>query len=188
MRHQASNRIENYYSQSESRCEPDDINREWPSEERIAWGLSAWETEGEPNPPSLSESNVKPIVAKLGLLQANYFRSAVGKFFEGREARRDQEQVPSFTSIVVPITSFAPEPYHAIAPISAVVQGTDGDYMATFFDANIGSSGETHQEAVDNLKELIIMNFESLEGDDDESLGPLLKRQKAVLRQFIKRA
>jgi hypothetical protein len=107
-------------------------------------------------------------------------------FPAGRASDMGKDRVSPFISLIVPITSFAPEPFRVISPIYAVVQGEEGDYMATFFDANVGSSGETQLEAIIKLKDMIIICYENLECND-ESLGPAMKRQKAVLNEFMKR-
>jgi hypothetical protein len=67
-----------------------------------------------------------------------------------------------------------------------VVRPSDGEYEATFFDANIGIIGDTEEEAVRNLKLLIVDTFEMLESNE-ASLGPEPARQLAVLREFLRR-
>jgi hypothetical protein len=44
-------------------------------------------------------------------------------------------------SIIVPIVTFAPEPFDIIKEIPVVVQPTDDEFSATFFDANINTQG-----------------------------------------------
>lgn len=90
---------------------------------------------------------------------------------------------------VVKIQTFAPEPYQLLAPISVAIESDDhGDYIASFFDANISTSGETEQEAFDNLKNLILDIFDSLSKERPERLGPDPRRQLEVLRSFIRGA
>ena len=60
-------------------------------------------------------------------------------------------------------------------------------YVATLFDANISSSGDTREEAVTNLKDLMLMIFQSLEHESESDLGPAMVRQKKVLQSLIRR-
>ncbi len=89
-------------------------------------------------------------------------------------------------SVVIPIATLAPEPFELIRSIPAVVQSSDDGYLATFFDANIGITGDTKEEAVANLRMLLVDVYEKLEKDEAQ-LGPQLVRQLAVLRSFMKR-
>jgi len=88
--------------------------------------------------------------------------------------------------ILVPIQSFAPEPYDVVKPLSVVVRIEEDQYIATFFDANISASGDTHVEAVLNLKDLVVTMFEMLNEMSDKQLGPEPLRQKQLLREFIR--
>ena len=88
--------------------------------------------------------------------------------------------------MVVPITTLEPEPFDLLRSIPVVVQPTDDGYLATFFDANIGMTGDTKEEAVANLRVLLADVFEELEREENR-LGPQLVRQLAVLRSFMKR-
>ncbi len=91
------------------------------------------------------------------------------------------------TSLVVPITTFAPEPYDVIRRLEVVVQPSDEEYIATFFDANVNASGCTETEAVANLKDVMLALFEYFASLPAKRLGPGPKRQFAVLRKFIRR-
>ena len=95
-------------------------------------------------------------------------------------------EVQSRACITVPIQSVAPEPFDLVHAIHVVVQQSGEDFSATFFDANINASGETQEEAVTNLKDLLVATFEALESMP-EKLGPGPKRQLAVLKQFLRR-
>jgi hypothetical protein len=87
--------------------------------------------------------------------------------------------------IIVPLTTLAPEPYELIKPIHIVVQPVEDEFVATFFDANINSSGTTQQEAVANLRELLLDIFDTLSEEAPDQLGKEPARQLAVLREFI---
>ena len=89
--------------------------------------------------------------------------------------------------IIVPIVIFAPEPFRLSDPIWTVVQPIDDSFVATFFDANVSTSGDTQEEAVANLKDLILDIYVDLEEEPEERLGPEPKRQLAVLRSLIRR-
>src|ERR671937_608394 len=90
------------------------------------------------------------------------------------------------STVRVPIASLAPEPFELTEQIHAVVQPTEGGYTATFFDANINTSGDTQEEAIRNLKSLICELYEDLEGESVETLGPQPLRQLEVLRTILK--
>jgi predicted RNase H-like HicB family nuclease len=86
---------------------------------------------------------------------------------------------------IVPIQTFAPEPYTLLRPISVLIEDSEDGYLASFFDANIGTSGETEQEAFENLKSLVLDIFDSLSREASERLGPEPARQLAVLRSAV---
>ena len=56
----------------------------------------------------------------------------------------------------MPIDTFAPEPYVVLKTILVTVSSVNGEFNAEWFDANIHFSGENEQEAVSNLKGLIL--------------------------------
>jgi len=85
----------------------------------------------------------------------------------------------------VAITTLSPEPYTLRRSIPVHIQPSGESFVATFFDANISTSGETQEEAFSNLKSLLIDTFEYLESVPKEQLGPEPFRQIAVLREFI---
>ncbi len=85
----------------------------------------------------------------------------------------------------VPITSFAPEPYDLIRQIPVVVQASEEGFVAGFFDANVHAAGDTEEEAVRNLKSLILDVFDSLSAEPLATLGPEPRRQLAVLQEFL---
>lgn len=87
--------------------------------------------------------------------------------------------------LLVPVESFAPEPYELVKPFHVVLETSDAEFIATFFDANISASGETDMEALSNLKDMILAVFEALQQEKD--LGPGPSKQLSVLKQFIKK-
>lgn len=96
------------------------------------------------------------------------------------------EAVEHNQPMVVPIQSLAPDPYMLEAPIQAVVRNDDGEFVASFVEANVGATGETVFEAVDNLKGLILSTYEILREHDGTRLGRSMARQNAVLDSLIR--
>jgi hypothetical protein len=85
------------------------------------------------------------------------------------------------------ITTVAPELYRVIRPIPVVIQPEGDEFSANFFDANIGTAGDTQEEAFSNLRSLILDTFDSLEAENSDALGPEPSSQLAVLREFLAR-
>jgi len=90
--------------------------------------------------------------------------------------------------ITIVVDTMAPEPIAVIRPFHIVVEPYEGEMKASFDDANLSAFGETRNEAIWNLKDLIAATFEILEAHRPEQLGPGPARQLEVLRQFIKAA
>ena len=88
---------------------------------------------------------------------------------------------------MIPIATLAPEPYELVRAIPVVVQPAGGEFIAAFFDANISTAGDTQEEAVANLRSLLLDMFEYLESEPPEALGPEPTRQLGVLRAFLTR-
>jgi predicted RNase H-like HicB family nuclease len=83
------------------------------------------------------------------------------------------------------VETFAPEPYKVKRPIPLSLQRRTDGYIASFVEANVNSSGDTQQEALANVKELILDAFDSLSSLPPSKLGPGPARQLAVQREFI---
>ena len=90
-------------------------------------------------------------------------------------------------TFTVPIETFDPEPFELRRPLSVVVQGSGTGFVASLFDANINASGETAQDAVANLKDLILALFIRLRREPIENLGKGPARQRAVLEGLLRR-
>lgn len=88
--------------------------------------------------------------------------------------------------ILVPIETLAPEPYEVVKPLHVVVRCQEEQYIACFFDANLGASGDTQAEAIFNLKDIITTTFEMLTSMNEDELGPGPLQQKKVLEEFIR--
>ena len=109
--------------------------------------------------------------------------------FAGRLTRLEKLcENSSSASVCVPISTLAPEPFDVIKNFYVVVQSEEDCYVATLFDANISSSGDSQEEAVANVIDLTVMIFRSLENEDDSKLGPAMVRQKHALQSLIRRS
>ena len=86
------------------------------------------------------------------------------------------------------ISTLAPEPYTLTRDIPVVVEPSGDDCIATFYDAGVTASGDNGAEAVANLKDMLISEFELLTSLPNERLGPEPLRKLAVLREFIRRS
>jgi len=93
----------------------------------------------------------------------------------------------SSSPFMIRLTTLAPGPFDLLVEIPAIIQHVDDSFVATFFDANLSASGDTREEAVQNLKTLIVEVFEDLESEPPEKLGPEPRRQLAVLHETIRR-
>jgi len=112
-------------------------------------------------------------------IQFNLLQIAISEF-EGRIHRLESIQTK-----IIPIDSFAPEPYNLLKTILVSVHSVEGGFNAGWFDANIHSSGDNEEEAAGNLKSLILDFFDSLSNEPAEKLGPEPLRQLAVLKEYI---
>ena len=88
-------------------------------------------------------------------------------------------------AVTVPIQSLAPAPWEVLKPVMVVVRAMGDEYVASFFDANLSASGDTPEEAVANLKDIIAAVYEILADHDEKQLGPGPSRQLHTLREFI---
>lgn len=107
---------------------------------------------------------------------------------KGIAVSRPRSPVPwPVLTAVVPVTTFAPEPFEVICPFSVVIQPSGDDFVATFFDANINASGETQEEAFAALKDVLLTTYQLLRRMPEAQLGPGPRRQKAALSAVIRR-
>ncbi len=87
----------------------------------------------------------------------------------------------------VPLISLDPGRYELVRDIPVALQPSGDGFTATFFDANIGSSGDTEEEAIDNLRTLIMDTFELLDSTQPEKLGREPRRRLKLLRSLIRK-
>src|SRR5258708_37245256 len=104
-----------------------------------------------------------------------------------RDVEELKKQITQRQFVAVSVASLDPEPFELIKAMPVVVQPSEDEYIATFFDANINASGCTETDAVASLKELMLAVFDRLSAMESEKLGPGPRRQLAVLRGFIRR-
>jgi hypothetical protein len=109
---------------------------------------------------------------------------------ELKELVKDRNDTPR--PILVPITTFAPHPFEVLKTIIAVVEPVipddpteDCEYVAEYVEAHVGASGDTVQDAVDNLKDRLLSTLELLE--KMPKLSKRLEGQLAVLHSVIRR-
>lgn len=88
---------------------------------------------------------------------------------------------------VVPVDTLAPEPLILVRPFRVTVERHEDEYRASFVDANLSAFGETRNEALWALKDLIAATFEMLSDLGEARLGPGPARQLQVLREFIRK-
>jgi hypothetical protein len=152
--------------------------------------------EAEPPTARLSAPDVPDADAALRLLISSVHRlnvrfqaAATQEMFRKEIAIINDRlaQLEEGAPLRVPIQSLAPEPFEIIKPMEAVVRFLDDQYVASFFDANLSTGGDTQTEAIANLRELIVGTFELLTETRDVDLGPGPRRQKAVLAEFVRR-
>lgn len=88
---------------------------------------------------------------------------------------------------VVLIDTLAPEPLEVIRPFHVTVEPYEDEHRASFIDANLSAFGETRNEAIWALKDIIAATFDVLLDVGEGKLGPGPARQFKVLREFIRR-
>lgn len=130
------------------------------------------------------------------ILLGNLANTAVGNLHEAVRVSSLQQEIVFLkqrvssleknASMVVPIETLTPAPYKLIKAIHVVVRRYDNDYLTSFFDANLSASGDTQEESVLNLKDIIVSTFEMLLSMDNDMLGPGPLQQKRVLGDFLK--
>ena len=69
-------------------------------------------------------------------------------------------------------------------PVDAKIRYSDSEYLAEFAEAEIVTSGETAEDAIQWLKETIISLYDFYK-NNQSALGPLPKRQLSVLGAYV---
>ena len=85
------------------------------------------------------------------------------------------------------IDQFPGESYALRRPIPVAIQRLEADdFVASFEEANLAVSGETSQEAFQNLA-IEILNLFEIFSEEESNLGPEPTRQLKVLKQYLAR-
>jgi hypothetical protein len=79
----------------------------------------------------------------------------------------------------------APSQLVLLEPIPVAVEFDDESWVVSFAEANVNASGETFQEAIEMLKEMIAFDY-AFFGDSESVLGSGPKNQLAVLRRYVR--
>jgi hypothetical protein len=87
----------------------------------------------------------------------------------------------SCREFVIPLTTLAPEPFELLSDIPVTIEGADGDFTATFYEASLGASGDTVAEAIANFKETLIRQYELFEELPAERVSNVAARQRDVI-------
>lgn len=88
-------------------------------------------------------------------------------------------------AVSVEMTTFAPEAYIALKPIPVLIERVDESYVATFLEANIAASGATRILAVENLKAMILDEYEMLVESPELPLARKLRQRLTILLDFV---
>lgn len=181
--------VRKYYEQTED--EPA------PLEEHGPWGEWRCAHHGSPaSPPGRGdiapgwEKNYAEALYRMATAisrrRAEYLQiEKLESALQGLTSRLDR--LEGSQSVIVPITTLAPEPFDLLKDIKVVVQRSDDECVATFFDANVNATGCNETEAIQNLKDVMLDLFEHLGAQQIKRLGPGPAKQLAILRSFIKK-
>ncbi len=86
----------------------------------------------------------------------------------------------------VRIDDLSPMPFALRQAIFVDLYENAGEYRARFADADIEITGETPEEAIGNLKSLVVATFEDLVDADPNALDPRQRRQRGVLEALLR--
>jgi|SRR5579864_4962192 len=98
------------------------------------------------------------------------------------EALLEAKQQP----VSLTITTLAPDPYDVLQPFSITIQKYGDAFVASLPEANLGVTADTEHQAIEDLKDVMIITHEMLAETDEAELGPGPKKQKAVLSKMIR--
>ena len=143
-------------------------------------------------PPTTFPSDQDAMPARRVVLRPvdqteRWLESAPPTISQGSDERDASRHAVQSGFTLALITTFAPEPYAVTKPLPISIYWSDDGFTASFFDANIYSTGDNEHEAFDNIKSLILDMFEGLISRPIDDLGPGPKLQLSVLEQFIAR-
>lgn len=103
----------------------------------------------------------------------------------------DQPETGCSATEIVRLTKLTslPDPdLRLVRPIPAVVERLDSDnYVAEAPDADVSASGDTADEAIRNLEDMVAATFAHFSMVPEERLGRIPARQLRVLQHHIRR-
>jgi hypothetical protein len=83
------------------------------------------------------------------------------------------------------LNSLHPHQLDVLQPLPVVVTRLGpGNFVASFAPANVNASGDSSEEAVENLKDMIAAKYEYFSRLSNR-LGPMPRKELAVLGQYI---
>lgn len=158
-----------------------------------AWGGQEWPPEHEAISPAerqleTSEYQTADLLSALAHDLLSTWEQTIRQEAIEKElllVERRVGQLEESAALIVPVESLAPEPFAVLRSFHVVVRAQDDGYIATFFDANLSASGDTREEAVTNLKDIIVGVYRVLASHQQHELGPGPAKQLRVLRDFI---
>jgi len=98
-----------------------------------------------------------------------------------------QTPIATPSSIALSIAELGEPGYRLLKSIPITIQIEEGAYLASFFEANVHASGDTDQEAYENLRSMVLDTFDSLEKRTDSELATGAQHQRRVLVAYIAR-
>ena len=108
-----------------------------------------------------------------------------GMFEEDQTVPYREDQTKQSVSIPLQIDTLTDSPYSLRQPIPVRLEKQeDGEWIASFEEANISMSGSDSEEAIELLAENIESAF-ALFLAEEKKLSPRLAQNFAVLRQYI---
>ena len=108
----------------------------------------------------------------------NYVEYIMGSFIQSFPAEG------SFSHDMFSIDDLLSDTHSLMQSIEAKISYIDGEYLAEFAEAEIVTSGETAEEAIQWLKETIVSLYEFY-NNNRGTLGPLPERQLSILEAYI---
>jgi len=90
-------------------------------------------------------------------------------------------------TMVVPVESLAPEPYDILRPFPLIIRPSGDGFSAAFLEANLHAYGDTEEEAVTNLKGVVLDAHDRLSELTASELGPAMAEQKRVLALHVRK-
>lgn len=88
--------------------------------------------------------------------------------------------------IIVAVDTLTPDPYIVEKPFHVVIKNEGDSYIASFYDANINASGDTEEEALANLKDILVCLYNKLNSIREDKLGNAMLKQRKILNEFIR--